>query len=193
MTVEYHRQFFNDIRLAMTLILALFVIGFWVSPPAFLLIPFVALWAAVQTAFDASYLIFARHYAVRLERYLNAHVGETLLYGGRMEEAYFFQLGTRKVVTIDLGPGFSWFGYMTIFYTLTGIAAYGYGLVLGWTAVLSLQPDVWRTSYLVVLFVLTALSLVAGLWWFLGGVGERRLDETLGDFGVDAVAVDAVD
>jgi len=184
MTLEYHRQFFTDVRMAIGLILALFVIGFWVSPPAFLLIPFVALWAAVQTAFDASYLMFARHYAVRLERYLNHNAGETVLLGGVIEDHYLFPLDRRKIVTIDPGAGFSWFGYVTVFFTLLGMTAYGYGLVLGWTSVLSFQQESWRLSYLIVLFVLTVLSLVTGFWWFIGGVGEQRLNDALGGFGL---------
>lgn len=184
MTVEYHRQFFTDVRFAMAVMLALFVVGFWVSAPAFLLIPFVALWAAVQTSFDASYLLFARHYAVRLERYLNERAGEQVLLGGKIEDNYLFPLGTRKIVTIELARRFSWFGYVTIFFTMAGVVAYGYGLALGWTSYLSAQTAAWRVSYLTVLAALTLVSLVTGMWWFVGGVGERRIEEALGDFGL---------
>ena len=67
MTRYYHEQFFSDIRLQVLVTVALFVVGFWEVEGAFLLIPVVALYGAVQTAFDASYLIFARQYAARLE------------------------------------------------------------------------------------------------------------------------------
>ena len=54
MTRYYHERFFSDIRLQVVLTVALFVIGFWEVEGAFLLIPVVALYGAVQTAFDAS-------------------------------------------------------------------------------------------------------------------------------------------
>ena len=71
MTALYHRRFFTDVWLTLLLWLALVVAGDLGSELAFVMLPFVALFGAVITAFDASYLIFARHYAAALERYLN--------------------------------------------------------------------------------------------------------------------------
>jgi len=79
MTRYYHERFFADARFSTAGILALFVIGFWDVPAAFLLVPPLAVLAATQTAFDASYLIQARHYAARLEQYLNTQAGERIL------------------------------------------------------------------------------------------------------------------
>lgn len=182
MTVEYHRQFFTNTRLAMALIVALFVAALWIDMLISLLIPFVALWAAVQTAFDASYLMFARHYAARLEERLNVQTGETVLVGARMEAAYLFPLDAPKIVTIPLASGFSWFGYVTIFFTLLGVAAYGFGLGMGWGP-LSDIGDPWQTAYVSVLAILTAASLAVGIWWFPFGTGERRLNDALAGFG----------
>lgn len=182
MTVEYHRQFFTDVRFAILLIVTLFVLALWVDPLIALLIPFVALWTAVQTAFDASYLMFARHYAVRLENYLNAQAGETLLVGGRLEADYLFPLGQRKIVTIAAGRGFTWFGYVTVFFTLLGLAAYLFGVAIGWDA-LSSVGDPWQSLYLATLVFLTLTSLIVGVWWFVMGTGEQRLSSVLEEFG----------
>lgn len=181
MTVEYHRQFFIDVRFAILLIVALFVLALWADPLIALLIPFVALWTAVQTAFDASYLMFARHYAVRLEEYLNHTIGERLLVGGRLEAEYLFPLNQRKIVTIAAGRGFSWFGYVTVFFTLLGIAAYLFGLGIGWVA-LSDIGDPWQSLYVATLVFLTLTSLIVGVWWFVMGTGEQRLTAVLDGF-----------
>ena len=131
MVALYHRQFFSDIRFSIAVELALFALGFWVDPRLFLAIPVVALIGANQTAFDASYLIFARHYATALERVLNREVADGVLVAAELEDSYLFRLNDRKVVTLGFGTGFTWFGWMTAFYSLIGVVSYVYGLVLG--------------------------------------------------------------
>lgn len=182
MTVEYHRRFFGDIRFAIVTMGGLFVLGFWTVPAAFLLVPVVALYSAVQTAFDASYLIFARQYAARLERYLNERTGETIHVGAAMEEAYLFPLDVRKIVTAAGGRGFTWFGFVTLFYTALGLAAAGFGLALGYTQFLHFESGSWTGAYLAVLVVLAVLALGVGAWWFVSGEGEGRLREALDQF-----------
>lgn len=185
MTLAYHRQFFADIRLAVVAILVLFILGFWEIPEAFLLIPVVALYSAVQTAFDASYLIFARHYAGRLEASLNRRTGESVLVAAAMEGSYLFPLDERKIVTARLGSGFSWFGFVTLFYTALGAGLSAFALVLGWSGVLADVGGGWSAAYMVALATLTVVALVVGGWWFVGGVGERRLTTALAAFEGD--------
>jgi hypothetical protein len=182
MTVEYHRRFFGDIRFAVLTISALFVVGFWEVPAAFLLVPVIALYTAVQTAFDASYLIFARQYAARLERYLNHRVGENIHVGAMMEDAYLFPLDVRKIVTAAPGSGFSWFGLVTLFQTALGLAAAGFGMALGYANYLRFQTGPWDGVYFTTLGLLALAALGVGLWWFVGGEGERRLREVLAGF-----------
>ena len=174
MTALYHRQFFRDITITTVLVLGLLVVGWWAVPQAFLLVPVVALIGAVQTAFDSSYLIFARWYAAHLERYLNEQMGERVLVAASMESTYLFPLGSRKVVTIPLGGGFSWFSFVTVLYTVIGAMAYVFGLVLGWDT-LTDASGALQALYLVPLIALTASALLVGFWWFVGGEGERRL------------------
>lgn len=180
MTAMYHRRFFFDVNMATVLAIALFLLGWWDIPEAFLLIPVVALIGAVQTAFDASYLIFARSYAARLEAFLNDALGSDVLVAAKMEDVYLFPLGTPKVVTVPLGGGFSWFGFVTIFYTMLGMASFGFGLALGWQTLRNGPPGL-ATVYLVTLFGLGIAALVTGVWWFVTGEGERRLARILDD------------
>ena len=128
----YHQRFFSDTRAVAFAILGLFVVGFIWAPEAFLLIPVVALLGANQTAFDASYLTFSRHYAARLEEFVNGAMRRRVLVAAELEENYLFPLGVRKVVTVPIGRPFSWFSWMTILYTLLGLMASGAAIALGW-------------------------------------------------------------
>jgi len=171
MVALYHKQFFRDIQFSVAVELALFALGFWVDARLFLAIPIVALIGANQTAFDASYLIFARQYAAALERVLNREVADGVLVAAELEDTYLFRLNDRKIVTLGFGSGFTWFGWMTAFYSLIGVVSYVYGLALGLDAVSGTAEWV----YLALLFALTGAALLIGAWWFVGGVGEQRL------------------
>ena len=193
MTAMYHRRFFLDVNLATVLILVLFVVGWWGVEQAFLLVPVVALIGAVQTAFDSSYLVFARWYASYLERYLNERVGERIHVAAELEDAYLFELGAPKIVTIPIGGGFTWFSYVTVFYTVIGAFAYLFGLVLGWDTLMA-APLPIILLYSLGLYGMTIASLLVGIWWFVGGEGERRLQRVLEDrFGVPLSASDEAD
>ncbi len=176
----YHERFFSDVRFTTAAVATLFVVGFWQVRQAFLLIPVLALIGAVQTAFDASYLIFSRHYAEALERRLNDSAGEYVLIAHRMENDYLFPLNEPKIVTASLGKGFSWFGFMTLFYTVVGVVAFGFGLALGWES-LTDAGTAWTTAYLATLGATVAWSLATGWWWFVKGTGEARLQRVIGD------------
>lgn len=178
MTRYYHGRFFSDIRFSVIATLTLFVLFFWEVPDAIVLAPVVALIGAVATAFDASYLVFARQYAARLEDRLNTTLGETVLVAAEMEAVYLFPLDERKIVTARLGKDFTWFGFVTLFYTGVGVTSYVFGLVLAIDR-LADRGDAWLAVYLVVLAVATLATLVAGLWWFVFGEGERRLRAVL--------------
>lgn len=175
MTGLYHVRFFADVRYTATVGLALGAGGFAIDPALFLAIPFVALLGATQTAFDASYLIFARQYAARLEQWLNARTGGVLV-AAELEAAYLFPLDAIKIVTVPVKGPMSWFSFMTLFYTALGGLAGGAGLWLGWDALVAGAP---RVVYLGALVGLGLAALVTGLWWFGSGAGERRLREVL--------------
>ncbi|MDH3307879.1 MAG: hypothetical protein OEO77_10215 [Acidimicrobiia bacterium] len=179
MNGKYHERFFGDVRFALALVIALFVIGWWGINEAFLLVPFVALWGACQTAFDASYLIFSRQYAARLEGWLNSEGGaDGVLVAAELEATYLFPLDTGKIVTVPISGQFSWFSFMTLFITLSGVVATGAGLWLG-APVLEAGSALGRLAYWLAYGGLAGSALVAGGWWFVGGVGERRLAAVL--------------
>jgi hypothetical protein len=178
MNAKYHARFFADIRYSITASLALFVSAAALDGRLLALIPLVAVIGAAQTAFDASYLIFSRQYATRLERWLNQELSTEVLVANRLEEAYLFPLDKPKVVTLAWGSGFTWFGFMTAFYTVIGASVFVVGLVGGAGAIAS-SNRVFSVAYVLAMAVITLLTLGAGWWWFLGGVGERRLRQIL--------------
>lgn len=178
MTALYHKRFFADTRFIIVVVLALFAGGLFGAERLYLAVAPVAVLGAAQTAFDASYLIFARHYAARLEAFLNRQAGTTVLVAAHMEDAYLFPLHRTKVVTLAWGSGFTWFGFMTGLYTLTGIAAYAVGLVAAQRPLVELGGG-WPAAYYLAVGVITAITLAVGAWWFVSGVGERRLREVL--------------
>jgi hypothetical protein len=178
MTRYYHERFFSDVRFAAIAEIALLLLGWWQVPEAFLLVPVVALFGATMTAFDASYLIFARHYAARLEADLNATLGEGTLLAAEIEATYLFPLNERKMVVAAFGSKFTWFGFMTVFITGIGIAAFGAGLALGLPVLRDHGPG-WTLSYVAILGAATVTALGVGLWWFVEGEGERRLRAVL--------------
>jgi hypothetical protein len=181
MTALYHKQFFSDIRFTLVALLGVFAAGLFGAEPLFLAAPPIALLGAAQTAFDASYLIFARHYAARLEHALNESAGRRVLVAADLEARYLFPLNIRKVVTIAGGESFSWFGFMTVLYTLVGVGAFVAGLAASITSAFPEIGTVWAAVYLAALTALTLAALAVGWWWFWGGEGERRLRHVLDD------------
>ncbi|MDH3540930.1 MAG: hypothetical protein OEP52_13080 [Acidimicrobiia bacterium] len=178
MTRYYHERFFSDIRLQVVLTVALFVVGFWEVEAAFLLIPVVALYGAVQSAFDASYLIFARHYAARLEGYINERLEAPVLVAAELETSYLFPLDDMKIVTAAFGSSFSYFSFVTLFFTALGLLTYSFGLALG-LPFLDAAGGGWALAYLTSLLLTTLGALLVGWWWFVAGAGERRLRAVL--------------
>jgi len=67
---------------------------------------------------------------------------------------------------------------MTVLYTGAGVAAFGFGLALGWETLQS-AGNSWTIAYLATIGSAVTAALLVGLWWFVGGTGEHRLEETL--------------
>lgn len=175
MTRYYHERFFADTRYTAFAVIVLLLLGFWSIPEAFLAVPVVALLGANQTAFDASYLFMARRYAAALEGEINGAMRRTILVGAELEDRYLVPLDSKRLVGVAFGRGFSWFGWMTVLYTLLGIMAFLFGLWLGWGVI----DGTGRLVYLVAVGGLTTGSLVVGWWWFVTGEGQQRLEDVI--------------
>jgi hypothetical protein len=180
MNAAYHQRFFSDIRFTTVVVLAAFAAGYSIDQRLLLAVPVLALMGATQTAFDASYLIFSRQYAARLEQFINRRLGGEVLVGHRLEDTYLFPLDSRKIVTLGYGEGqFTWFGFMTAFYTVIGIGVYATGVSAALPVISEALGAAAGTAYLIGLASLTAAAVGVGIWWFPLGEGERRLRTVL--------------
>jgi len=176
MTGYYHRRFFADTRFTLVVGLGIVVAAAAVDERLIALLAPVALIGAAQTAFDASYLTFARQYARALEGWLNERVDTNVLVASEMEDAYLYPLDRPKLVGVPLDRAPTWFGTMTLLYTAFGVAAFGLGMWATWEV---FDGARFARLYVAGLGVVTLLVLVSGIRWFVVGRGERALRDVL--------------
>ena len=174
MNKYYHDQFLFDVR-----ILFFFTIIFHylalTNNTAYMLIPFVSLFGSVLLSFHAHYLIFSRNYSEFIEIKLNNILGNDVLIAHKLENSYLFPIKDRKIVVAKLGSDFSWFGYVTLFITFIGISSYVYSIV-------SLLNTEISLYYYLFITLITLITLIIGIWWFLLGNGENRLEKVFDEY-----------
>ena len=173
MNKYYHDQFLFDVR-----ILFFFTIIFHylalTNNTAYMLIPFISLFGSVLLAFHAHYLIFSRNYSEFIEIKINNILGNDVLIAHKLENSYLFPIKDRKIVVAKLGSDFSWFGYVTLFITFIGIFSYIYSIVS------LLNTEISQYYYLFIALI-TLITLIIGIWWFLLGNGEKRLEKVFNE------------
>ena len=174
MNKYYHDQFLFDVR-----ILFFFTIIFHylalTNNTAYMLIPFVSLFGSVLLSFHAHYLIFSRNYSEFIEIKLNNILGNDVLIAHKLENSYLFPIKDRKIVVAKLGSDFSWFSYVTLFITFIGISSYVYSIV-------SLLNTEISLYYYLFIALITLITLIIGIWWFLLGNGEKRLEKVFNEY-----------
>ena len=174
MNKYYHDQFLFDVR-----ILFFFTIIFHylalTNNTAYMLIPFVSLFGSVLLSFHAHYLIFSRNYSEFIEIKLNNILGNDVLIAHKLENSYLFPIKDRKIVVAKLGSDFSWFGYVTLFITFIGISSYVYSII-------SLLNTEISLYYYLFIALITLITLIIGIWWFLLGNGEKRLEKVFNEY-----------
>jgi hypothetical protein len=98
---------------------------------------------------------------------INKANGQNSLIAHELENSYFFPIQEKKIVLAGLGSSFSWFSFVTLFITGYGVAIYIYGLLN-----INFSDSFY---YTLVLSGITIITLTTGIWWFVLGVGEKRL------------------
>ena len=174
MNKYYHDQFLFDVR-----ILFFFTIIFHylalTNNMAYMLIPFISLFGSVLLAFHAHYLIFSRNYSEFIEIKMNKIIGNDVLIAHKLENKYLFPINDKNIVVAKLGSVFTWFGFVTLFITFIGISSYVYSIVR------LLNTDI-NTNYYVFIGLITLITLIIGIWWFLLGNGEKRLEKVFDEY-----------
>ena len=162
----YHQQFLTDVRLLLFITVLMLT---FVNSLTYYLLPFVALFGAVLLAFHAHYLIFSRNFSDYLEKQINKTADEKILIAHELENNYFFPIQDKKIVVASIGKSYSWFGFVTLFITAYGIGIYAYGI-----SNINFSDSF---IYLLVLTLITLITVTTGVWWFILGVGEKRLKD----------------
>ena len=174
MNKYYHDQFLFDVR-----ILFFFTIIFHylalTNNMAYMLIPFISLFGSVLLAFHAHYLIFSRNYSEFIEIKMNKILGNDVLIAHKLENKYLFPINDRKIVVAKLGSEFTWFGFVTLFITFIGISSYVYSIV-------RLLNTGINSNYYIFIGLITLITLIIGIWWFLLGNGENRLEKVFDEY-----------
>ena len=174
MNKYYHDQFLFDVR-----ILFFFTIIFHylalTNNMAYMLIPFISLFGSVLLAFHAHYLIFSRNYSEFIEIKMNKILGNDVLIAHKLENKYLFPINDRKIVVAKLGSEFTWFGFVTLFITFIGISSYIYSIV-------RLLNTGINSNYYIFIALITLITLIIGIWWFLLGNGENRLEKVFDEY-----------
>ena len=174
MNKYYHDQFLFDVR-----ILFFFTIIFHylalANNAAYMLIPFISLFGSVLLSFHAHYLIFTRNYSEFIEIKMNNILGNDVLIAHKLENKYFFPINDKKIVVAKLGSEFTWFGFVTLFITFIGISSYIYSIAM------LLNTDI-NSNYYIFIVLITLITLIIGIWWFLLGNGEKRLEKVFDEY-----------
>ena len=174
MNKYYHDQFLFDVR-----ILFFFTIIFHylalTNNTVYMLIPFISLFGSVLLAFHAHYLIFSRNYSEFIEIKMNKILGNDVLIAHKLENKYLFPINDKNIVVAKLGSEFTWFGVVTLFITFIGISSYVYSIVR------LLNTDI-NSNYYIFIGLITLITLIIGIWWFLLGNGENRLEKVFDEY-----------
>jgi len=174
MNKYYHKQFLFDIRLLFFFTIIFFYLS-GTNNIAYFIIPIITLFGSVLLAFHAHYLIFSRNYSQFLEEKINKMSGKELLIGHKLENTYLFPVQDKKIVVAKLGKEFTWFGFFTLFITFFGISTYSYSVRM----LIIFKYDI---NYLIFLALITFITFIFGIWWFLLGNGEKKLEKVFDEY-----------
>ena len=170
----YHQQFLLDVRILFILNTSFLYIGFN-NRLAYVIIPFISLFGAVLLSFHAHFLIFSRNYSEFIEQNINKISKKDLLIGHKLENSYFFPTKDKKLVVASFGKKFTWFSFVTIFITFFGISSFIFSIY-------QLFITTNYTNYLFFITFITFITLLIGIWWFLLGNGEKRLEKIFSEY-----------
>jgi hypothetical protein len=181
MVYRYYALFYRFTGAGLVAVGALFIGAFWTpTQAAALLLPFAILYVGFHAASLFSYVIFARTYAVALERRINRELGADLLVANRLEEAYFGAPGDPRFVAASLRRPLTMIAAETWHFTVAGAALFGVSALLG-NAVAGRVGEPWSTLYLPVVVAWAILNGAYLVWHFVVRRDQRALEAILSD------------
>ena len=171
----YHDQFLLDVRI-LFIFNTVFIFLSLNNKNALYLIPLISLFGSVLLSFHAYFLIFSRHYSEFIEKKINSEYDEDVLIAHELENDYFFPTQERKVVVAVLNKGFTWFSFVTFFITGYGLGTFIYSIYQIYTKSLNF-------TFLVLIIIVLIVTVTIGIWWFISGTGEKRLNKIFEKYG----------
>lgn len=174
MLFGYSDLFFRRIRDWAIVAIALLVLGSTdAAPAAVVIVPFLIPFAFLETGYLFFYTVFARRYAERLERRINALVGREVLVAHRLEAAYFYPPDAPKVAAISRGNVIGMMSVTTVGYSIGAVLLW----VAGFSGLLEFSDGLDVPGGLLpAAAVVWTLAIAAYLIWsFLSRHDESRL------------------
>ncbi len=151
MLYGYSDLFFRRIRDWALVAIGLLVLGAGdIVPAAPWIVPFVVPFAFLETAYLFWYTVFARRFAERLERRINALLGHDVLIAHRLEAAYFYPPEAPRIAAISRGNPLGMLSIVTVGYSAGAALLWGAGfadLLLDGPRALALLAVAWTGGH----------------------------------------------
>jgi hypothetical protein len=181
MVYRYYELFHRFIVGGLAAVGLLFIGAFFgPTQAAGLLLPFVILYVGFHAASLFSYVIFARTYAVAIERRINRELGTDLLVAHRLEAVYFGAPGDPRLVAASLRRPLTMLAAETWHFTIAGAALFGISAMLG-NATVQRLGEPWSVLYLPVVIGWAVLNGAYLAWHFIGRRDQQALERLLAD------------
>lgn len=184
MNYRYHALFFRQINFWIAANVILLVTSL-LQPfrAAVLLVPYLIVYAAMQSAFHFHYIIFARRYARALEQKLNQLNGNRALIAQDLEETYLFPLDAPRLVGVNFGNPLTFFTAITLHYGMAGTLTWACALYRAWQLIPSLAPGFAPLYlYVPVTIIWTVTNVLYLAWYSLGQRDEKAMERKLASF-----------
>ncbi len=170
----YHDQFLIDVRV-LFILNTVFIFLSLGNPNALYLIPLISLFGSVILSFHAYFLIFSRQYTQFIENRINNEYDENILIAHELENEYFFPINQKKIVVAVMNKGFTWFSFVTLFITFYGVSTYAW-------SIMKMFDYGMDTNFIYFILFVTLVTLTVGFWWFISGIGEKRLEKVFAKY-----------
>lgn len=178
MNYKYHALFFRQINFWIAVNVILLAVSL-LEPlrAAIFLVPYLVLYAAMQSAFHFHYIVFARRFARALERKLNSLNGGETLIAHQLEDAYLFPLDAARFVGASFGNPLSFFSAITFHYGVAGTLLWALALYRAAQLVLQFAPSFTPLAFYVpVTMVWTLANMLYLAWYFIVRRDERAVE-----------------
>ncbi len=151
------------------------------------LIPFFTIWVGTQSAYYLTYTIFARVYAVGLEKSINRILGQDILIAHRIEANYLYSLNEAQLSTVQMRVKQTYIGFITLQFFILSVFVIALSAYRAW----QLLPLVESTFpparfYFPALILWSLFHLVYLVWYFATRHYQKKIMRIVSDaYGTD--------